>query len=167
MDRSFDRRRERGTYYGRPRSASRDSACWDAAPLDITERAGFEPAVPFLVHTISSRAPSATRSPLQTCCKEPSADSAFARALPPRRPGLDSPVRVVREHRATDTGPKRHRTQRSRAREAPDARKAASGRRPLHSPAESVGFEPTVPVRARLISNQVPSTTRPALRGRL
>ena len=31
--------------------------------------------------------------------------------------------------------------------------------------AESVGFEPTVPLPVRLISSQVPSTTRPALHG--
>ena len=31
--------------------------------------------------------------------------------------------------------------------------------------AESAGFEPAVPLRAHLISNQAPSTTRPALRG--
>src|SRR5690349_15752651 len=35
------------------------------------------------------------------------------------------------------------------------------------SPAERVGFEPTVPLRVRLISNQVPSATRSSLQSRM
>jgi hypothetical protein len=34
------------------------------AAVDLAERAGFEPAIPFRVYTLSRRAPSTTRTPL-------------------------------------------------------------------------------------------------------
>ena len=37
---------------------------WRGHPFDLAERAGFEPAIPFRVYTLSRRAPSTTRTPL-------------------------------------------------------------------------------------------------------
>ena len=85
------------------------------------EREGFEPSVQLPVHMISSHAPSATRSPLQSL--------------------------GVHERRRELVEPRRR-----------SSRMLA---------AERVGFEPTVPFRVHLISNQAPSAARSSLRGGL
>ena len=52
-------------------------------PKETAERAGFEPAVPVKAHTISSRAPSTTRSPLPDRPVPAAAASAVSRATRP------------------------------------------------------------------------------------
>ncbi len=100
------------------------------------ERAGFEPAVPSPAHTISSRAPSTTRSPLPVAGGEP----------PKTSHCLLLRLKELAYFNGTD-----------------EELVGAESRR---TPAEDVGFEPTVPLPVHLISNQAPSTTRPTLRRR-
>src|SRR6185436_2069660 len=84
-------------------AAQRRGPTTEARPLAesrcarLAERAGFEPAVEFPLHTISSRAPSATRSPLR-------GDEAFdlerTRALVPEPPEevAQQGTALVRQH---------------------------------------------------------------------
>jgi hypothetical protein len=47
------------------------------AAADLAERAGFEPAIPFRVYTLSRRAPSTTRTPLLKGCKSTNSSLSF------------------------------------------------------------------------------------------
>jgi hypothetical protein len=60
--------------------------------VEPAERAGFEPAVPFRAHTISSRAPSTARSPLLTAIASNTAMASSIAKLrwQPRRRARDS-----------------------------------------------------------------------------
>ena len=100
----------------------------------VAERVGFEPTVHLLGrHTISSRAPSAARSPLQSGKGLPAPHFSLGALVPtklvgnlPRLPSLETwPIAPV----------------------------------PSGNVAESEGFEPPVPLPVHLISSQAPSTS--------
>src|SRR5439155_4914901 len=108
-----------------------------------------------------SRAPSTTRSPLQETSTPSNLDS----------PRLHVPVRqVARTKRATpcECEPSgEHRGRRWGSQEGERRQRSPSSVRAVGTnrvTAERGGFEPPVPVRVRLISNQVPSTARSSLR---
>src|SRR5690606_16529655 len=101
----------------------------------FAERAGFEPAVRLPVHMISNHAPSASRSPLQAGVRSGERT-------------LFSSRRVLGRFGAFFLG-----------------KPLGGADLGLRGAAERVGFEPTVPLRAHLISNQAPSATRSSLRG--
>ncbi len=139
--------------------------------VSLAERVGFEPTVPFPVHTISSRAPSTARSPLQSVwgplapsnvtSKFLTVSGGLAPPKPPLAPGQPQPAApplAITPLRALPPG-QAH---------PPAPALACSTDRNLLSPtdrphrsayvAESEGFEPPVPLPVHLISSQAPST---------
>jgi hypothetical protein len=76
---------------------------WRGHRFDLAERAGFEPAIPFRVYTLSRRAPSTTRTPLliktarNTHSHHPPRDRGKTAAGPTGPP--ESPPRGRREPR--------------------------------------------------------------------
>ncbi len=131
-----------------------------------TERKGFEPPVRLPVHMISNHAPSTTRPPLPVTVARPRHPETQQAPRARGRSKQQAPrARADRSSRPRERGADRSSRPRERGADRNGPVEAGPTARRV-SLAENVGFEPTEPLRVRLISNQVPSTTRPALRGR-
>ena len=134
--------------------------------LWVTEREGFEPSVPFRVHTTSNRAPSAARSSLQNNKTSLGAGQIFLGF--DQNKGIRLPVFGILPHasrpgfllnrrpcRFTGLSLRIHLTQTGR-------------KNPSNPPCSSLcseqgGFEPPEPLRAQWFSKPSPSTARTPL----